>query len=322
MPAKRRSGTVCLLGGTGFVGGSLSNQLVRRGYSVRIPTRHRERHRDLLVLPGVELRYANVHAEETLVRLLQGCTAVVNLVGILNEKGHDGSGFKAVHVDLTEKVLRACQESGVGRLLQMSALKANADRGPSHYLRTKGQAEQVIRNLSGDDVKYTIFRPSVIFGPGDSFINRFAKLLRRAPILPMPQLGARFAPVYVQDVAAAIVIALEDSDTHGQTYELCGPEIYSLGEILQFIKRELGLRRAVVPVPLFLARVQAWIADYLIPGKPFSLDNLRSLSVASVCNENGLEALGVAPRSMHSIVPTYVTRSVTPLSRLRQTTGR
>jgi NADH dehydrogenase len=322
MPAQLRSRTICLLGGTGFVGRAVSNQLVRLGYSVRIPTRDRQRHRRLLVLPGVELRNANVHVDGVLTRLLEGCDAVVNLIGILNEKGHDGSGFKAAHVDLAEKLIRACQDAGVNRLVQISALKANAERGPSHYLRTKGHAEQVIRSLSGEQIKFTILRPSVIFGPDDTFINRFASLLRISPVLPLPQLSARFAPVYVEDVAAAVVKALQDSNTYGKTYELCGPEIYSLGEILQFILRQLGIRRIVLPLPLFLGRIQAWIADYLIPGKPFSLDNLRSLSVASVCNEDGFGELGIRPRPMATIVPGYLSRGPTQLSRLRQTTGR
>jgi NADH dehydrogenase len=311
-----------MLGGTGFLGRSLSNQLVREGFAVRIPTRNRERHRRMLVLPGVDLERADIHAEDELVRVLQDCDAVVNLVGILNEKAHDGSGFKAVHVDLTEKLLRACHETGVARLVHVSALKANAERGPSHYLRTKGQAEQTIKALSGDEIKFTIFRPSVIFGPEDTFINRFAALLRVAPLLPMPQLNARFAPVYVEDVAAAIVKALEDTATFGQTYELCGPDIYTLGEVLQLILRELRIRRAVLPMPPFLGRIQAWIADYLIPGRPFSLDNLRSLSVASVCNENGFESLGIEPQPMHAIVPTYLRRELSQLARLRQTTRR
>ena len=313
---------VCVLGGSGFVGRSLCNQLVRNGYSVRVPTRNRARRRDLLVLPGVDLVAADIHAAGALGALLDGCDAGVNLVGILNERAHDGSGFKSVHVDLVERLAHACQDVGVTRLIHVSALKANAERGPSHYLRTKGQAEGLLRRLCGDDVKFTIFRPSVIFGPDDSFINRFAALLRRVPLLPVPQLGARFAPVYVEDVAAAIVKALEDSSTHNQTYELCGPDIYTLGEILQFVLRQLEIRRWVVPVPLFIARVQAWIADYLVPGKPFSLDNLRSLYVASVCSENGFAALGIEPKPMHAIVPSYIGHDLPRLAKLRQTTRR
>src|SRR5690606_11318174 len=150
---------------------------------------------------------------------------VINLVGILNERGRDGSGFKRVHVDLVAKLLRACHDTGVTRLLHMSALKANADRGPSHYLRTKGQAEQLIRNEARAG-RVTIFRLSVIFGPEASFTNRFAKLLKRLPILPLACADARMTPVYVNDVARAFMAALDDSRTFGRTYELCGPEIY------------------------------------------------------------------------------------------------
>ena len=322
MSSHQRPRTVCVLGGSGFVGRSLCNQLVRHGYSVRVPTRNPAHRRHLLVLPGVNLLTADIRSAGALGHLLEGCDAVVNLVGILNEPGHDGSGFKSVHVDLVERLAHACNDVGVERLVHVSALKANAERGPSHYLRTKGQAEQLIHSLCGDDIRFTIFRPSVIFGPDDSFINRFATLLSRLPLLPVPRLGARFAPVYVEDVAAAIVKALEDSSTHGQTYELCGPDIYTLGEILQFILRQLEIRRWVLPVPLLLAHVQAWIADYLIPGKPFSLDNLRSLYVASVCSENGFAALGIEPKTMHAIVPSYLGRDLPRLAKLRQTTRR
>jgi uncharacterized protein YbjT (DUF2867 family) len=322
MPARTRSRTICILGGTGFVGRCLSNALIRRGYSLRIPTRNRERHRGLLVLPGVELVNADVHDYATLVRLVDRADAVINLVGILNEKGHDGSGFKSAHVDLTEKLARACQESGVDRILQMSALKANAERGPSHYLRTKGVAEQVLKNLCGEEIKYTIFRPSVIFGPQDSFLNRFAKLLRLSPVLPLPQTSARFAPVYVEDVAAAFATVLEDSGTFGRTYELCGPDIYSLDEILRFLLRELRIKRLIVPLPLLIGQIQAWVADYLVPGKPFSLDNLRSLSVASVCNENGFAELGLEPARMTTVAPTFLGTHKDRLAQLRKTTGR
>jgi len=322
MTAWQHPRNVCLIGGTGFVGRSIAGLLIRQGHAVRIPTRNRQRNRRLLVLPGVDVRQANIFDENALRQLLHGCDAAINLVGILNEKAHDGSGFKLVHVDLTEKLIRACQDTGVRRFIQMSALKANADRGPSHYLRTKGQAEQTIKNLSGEEIDYTIFRPSVIFGEEDSFINRFASLLRVSPLLPLAQLEARFAPVFVEDVALAFAKALTDSDTYEQTYELCGPDIYSLAEILQFIKTELGLKRAIIPLPVALGRVQAWIADYLIPGKPFSLDNLRSLSLANVCSEDGLSKLGIEPRSMQTIARAYIKRQPNRLSRSRQTTGR
>jgi uncharacterized protein YbjT (DUF2867 family) len=323
MASRLRTGTVCVLGGTGFVGRALASQLIRRGYGVRIPTRSRQRNRRLLVLPGVHLAEADIHDERTLKQLVRGCDAVVNLVGILNEKGHDGSGFRAVHVDLVEKLVRACQETGVSRLLHMSALKANAERGPSHYLRTRGQGEQLIKDLAGEDLDYTIFRPSTIFGPEDSFINRFAKLLRALPVLPLARADARFAPVFVEDVVRAYLRALEDAGTHNQTYQLCGPNVYTLGEIVEMVREWTGIRRPIVHVPDGLGRLQALAADYLIPGKPFSLDNFLSLTVANVCTENGLEALGIKPRSMTVVVPTYLRRrDGDRMSRFRQTARR
>jgi NADH dehydrogenase len=286
---------------------------------VRVPTRKRQAHKDLLVLPGLELRNADVHDPQTLDSLVAGCDSVINLVGILNERGHDGTGFNRVHVELVEKLMAACQRAGVQRVVQVSALKANADRGPSHYLRSKGLAERVIADLAGDEIGYTIFRPSVIFGRGDTFINRFARLLKFSPILPLPRLNARFAPVYVGDVASAIVASLTDSHCLGRTFELCGPDIYSLREILALIRRELGIRRLVFRLPLPLGQIQAWIADYLIPGKPFSLDNLRSLSVASVCSTNGFAHFRIEPKRLETVAQEYLGRKPDKLARLRAT---
>jgi NADH dehydrogenase len=322
MATGKRSETVCVLGGTGFVGRSLCAQLVGAGFAVRVPTRNRQRNRNLLVLPGIDLRPADIHDPRALEYLFDGVSAVINLVGILNERGHDGSGFRHAHVELAEKIVEACQDTQVGRLIQMSALKANADRGPSHYLRTKGQAEQIIKDHCGEQIKYTIFRPSVIFGPEDSFINRFAGILKLSPVLPLAQLDARFAPVYVGDVAAALLRAAVDSRTQGKTFELCGPDVYTLGEILRFIRRELGVRRGIIGLPMPLGRLQAWIADYLIPGKPFSLDNMRSLTVASVCNEDGFASLGIKPKRMQTVVRQYLGPEPGLLAELRHSTGR
>lgn len=322
MAAPQRSRHVCILGGTGFVGRHLTAELVRRGDRIRVPTRNRQRNRGLLVLPGVELVQTDVHSEHALRRLVGGSDAVINLIGILNERGHDGSGFHAAHVALVEKLVAACHDTGVSRLIQMSALKANAERGPSHYLRTKGQAERVIRQLAGGEIRYTIFRPSTIFGPDDSFANRFARLLKLAPLLPLPQADARFAPVYVGDVVAAIVRALRDSATFDKAYELCGPEIYSLGEIVTYIRNLLGLRRWIVPVPKPLGRLQAAVADYLVPGKPFSIDNFNSLTVASVCTDDGLKALGIEPTPMSTVLPAFLDGGRARGDVLRQTTRR
>jgi NADH dehydrogenase len=314
-------GAVCVLGGTGFVGRAIAAKLASAGYPVRIPTRNRQRARDLLVLPGLELIQADVHDPAQLAALLRDCTSVINLVGILNERTSDGSGFRHAHVELVEKLMAACRRTGVRRLLQMSALKANAERGPSHYLRTKGEAEQVIQSQAGDSIQYTIFRPSVIFGPDDSFCLRFARILRRTPVLPMAGLSARFAPVYVGDVAEAFVRALPDSRSFGQTYELCGPEVFTLEQILRFVCRELAIRRAILKLPQSLGRLQAWIGE-LLPGKPFSRDNLRSLTVASVCRENGFAVFGIAPKAMESVVRSCLREGLDEFASIRRGSGR
>jgi uncharacterized protein YbjT (DUF2867 family) len=318
MAASSGRGTVCVLGGSGFVGRALAAKLVRQGYRVRIPTRNRQRARKLLVLPGLDLVQADVHDPEQLTELLRGTSVVVNLVGILNERAHDGSGFRRAHVELTESMMAACRKAGVHRVLQMSALKANAERGPSHYLRTKGQAEESIKSRAGERIRYTIFRPSVIFGPDDTFLNRFARLLRRTPILPVAQLGARFAPVYVEDVAEVFVRALDDSRSHGKTYELCGPDIYTLEEILRYVCQLQNIRRAILKLPPPLERFQAWLGEYVIPGKPFSLDNLRSLTVASTCRDNGFASFGIKPQHMAVIAPRYLGDDTDRLSAIRQ----
>ena len=317
MARSKPTGIVCVLGGSGFVGRAVCAKLAAAGYGIRVPTRHSQAAKRLLVLPGLELRRGDVHDLATLTELLTGCDTVINLIGILNEHGHDGRGFMRAHVELVEKLMVASQQTGVRRIVQMSALKANADRGPSHYLRTKGLAEKTIAEHAGDEIAYTIFRPSVIFGPEDSFVNRFARLLKVLPVLPMPRLDARFAPVYVEDVAQAVVASLSDWSCNRKTFELCGPDIYSLGELLSFIRRELGLRRAIVGLPLPIGQLQAWVAEYLIPGKPLSLDNLRSLSVASVCTTNGLAHFGIEPHRLAVIAPRYLRAEQDLLAQLR-----
>jgi NADH dehydrogenase len=322
MAVDSRKGIVCILGGTGFVGRTLAAKLTRSGYAVRIPTRNRQRARKMLVLPGLDLVQADVHNPEQLARVLSGTDAVINLIGILNERAHDGSGFQRVHVELVEKLMAACRKLGIKRLIQMSALKANAERGASHYLATKGQAEQSIKRHAGEYIRYTIFRPSVIFGPEDRFCNRFAEILRKTPLLPLARLDARFAPVYVGDVAEAFVRALDDSRSFGQTYELCGPDIYTLEEILRFICRELKIRRAIINLPSAFGRLQAWIGEYLLPGKPFSRDNYLSLAVASVCRDNGFAAFGIVAKRMQPIAAAYLSNGIDELALIRESSRR
>jgi uncharacterized protein YbjT (DUF2867 family) len=324
MATRHRASRICILGGTGFVGRSLVGRLIPEGYDVVVPTRNRDNSRALWTYPAVELLELDVHDERALTDALRGCDVAVNLIGILNEEGHDGEGFKRVHADLPAKLVRSCRASGVRRLLHMSALKADAQAGPSHYLRTKGLGQDAIRDLAGSEVKYTIFQPSVIFGASDTFTNRFARLLRMLPVFPLPEAEARFAPVFVDDVARAFVSSIEDSETHGRTYQLCGPDIFSLAEIVRLVCWTLGLKRLVVPLPHWLGRIQAWIGEYLLPGKPLSLDNFRSLSEASVCSSNDFASFGIKPQSLGAVLPTYLAHAGRQgrLARLRKGTRR
>lgn len=298
--------TLGLIGGAGFVGGHLANRLIKEGCRVRVLTRCPERHRDLLVLPTLDLIGVDVYDTGALTSQLAGCEAVINLAGILNERGDGGRGFYQVHVELARKVVEACKTNGIQRLLHMSAINADVN-GPSHYLKTKGEGEDLVHRAAEEGLEITSFRPSVIFGPGDHFFNRFASLLKIAPyFFPLACPKARFAPVYVGDVVEAFMRALQDPATIGSHYNLCGPHEYTLAELVEYTARQLGLRRHIVPLDEKWSLRQAQLLE-LLPGKPFSLDNHRSLQVDSVCKgDNGLIALGMTPASVEAIVPTYL----------------
>jgi NADH dehydrogenase len=292
-----------MLGGSGFVGNHLVTRFVRRGFDVKVLTRSIARHRPLLVFPEVTLVEADVFGGDTLRREFAGCEGIINLVGILNERGHRGHGFRRAHVELTERVLDACAFNGVQRLLHMSALNADVN-APSHYLRSKGEAVQ--RVLAAQDrLQVTVFEPSVIFGPGDGFMNRFAGLLRLMPVFPLASPHSRFAPVYVGDVAEAFAESYAARATFGQRYSLCGPTEYSLRELVQLAARALHLRRWVIGLPYWAGWLQAAMMEWL-PGKPLSLDNFHSLQVDSVCRSNGLAALGVKPTPLEAVLPHYL----------------
>jgi len=298
--------SICVLGGSGFVGTHLCAALAREGWRITVPTRNPVRAQHLAPIPSLKLVAADIHDPDALRALCAGQQAAVNLVGILNERGRSGAGFAQVHVELVRKLVEACRRQRVDRLLHVSALNADADGGASHYLRSKGRGERVIRAESGPDLAWTIFQPSVIFGPRDDFVNRFARLLRAIPLgLPLARPGARFAPVWVGDVVAAMQRSLADEGTSGECYELCGPERLALLEIVRRIRDRLGVARAVVGIPDFAARLQAAICDF-VPGKPFSTDNYRSLLVDSVCKVNGLARLGIRPQPLDAILPKYL----------------
>jgi uncharacterized protein YbjT (DUF2867 family) len=298
---------IVIFGGSGFVGRHLCNRLAQDGHELRVLTRNAAQKRDVGVHPSVDLVTCNVYGGAALADLVRGADVVINLVGILNESGFGGAGFRKAHVELTRSVLDACAAAGVRRLLQMSAL--NAGRGDSHYLKTRGEAEALV---SQAPLAWTIFRPSVIFGPGDGLFCRFAAILKLPiPVLPLARASARFAPVYVGDVTEAFARAIDDPDgTRGKAYELGGPRVMTLKEIVTTTRDLLGLHRLVVPIPNVLGRLQALAMDF-VPGKPFSTDNYLSLAHDSVPAADGynLVSLGIRPTPIEAIVP-YVLGAV------------
>lgn len=290
---------IVILGGSGFVGTHLCNALHRHGYTTKVLTRRISTCRSLAVLPSVEIVVNNRFDQTALRELFRGSDVVINLIGILNERGHSGKGFYYAHTEIAQNVLRASQEAGVRRLLHMSALNANPD-APSYYLRSKGQAENYLLTFAGSRTDVTLFCPSVIFGPGDSFINRFASLLKISPVLPLACPEARFAPVFVGDVVNCMLNSIHDSNTFHKKIECCGPRIYTLRQIVEWVAKLLTLRRLIIGLPLWASRLQASLLEY-VPGKPFSLDNFRSLQVDSIC-QHGTPC----STSIESVVPSYV----------------
>jgi uncharacterized protein YbjT (DUF2867 family) len=305
IPMIERPRTICIAGGTGFVGQELIFSLARMGHTLRVLTRAISHGNDLKPLPSVELAAGDLYNPDFLRRSIDGCDAVINLVGILNERGFSGAGFRRAHVEFTAALLRAIAQSRVPRLLHMSALNADAERGGSHYLRTKGEAEKLIRGASAA-LDWSIFRPSVIFGARDSLTNRFAKLLRQtAGVLPLARAGTRFAPIYVGDVVAAFTQALHGGATSRQSYDLCGPEVLTLEQIVRITAQAAQLQCHIYRLPDALARVQAAIMQFL-PGKPFSTDNYRSLLTDSVCQRDGAGQLGLATASLTALAPLWL----------------
>ncbi len=292
---------IVLVGASGFLGHHVLPQLSAAGHDCLVLSRYRPGCRDLAVLPGVAVRQIRNWDPDSIAKQLSGADAVISMAGILNEKGRKGEGFRKVHVELVENIVAACRETGTRRLLHISAL--GAGKGTSHYLQSKGEAETFLR--SSKDVDETIIQPSVIFGQGDAFFNRFASLLKVMPVMPLACADARMQPVWAGDVAAVIVASLADPWTVGQTLVTVGPHEYSLQELVEFTADAAGLKRRVVALPDWLARLQAGVMDF-VPGKPFSSDNYRSLQTPNTSEENCLWRFGIQPRSIESPVPDYL----------------
>jgi len=300
---------VSIIGGSGFVGQHLAYYLARDGWAVRILMRKRKDLPDIRVLPGSDIVVVDVYNTQQLRQAITGSDAVINLVGILNERGDNGRGFYDAHVTLTDRVIDSCVQAGVKRYLHMSALHADAAHGPSHYLRTKGMAEARAHDAAARGLQVSSFRPSVIFGEHDSFFNRFAALLKLMPgVFPLACAEARFAPVFVGDVANAFVQALRDSASIGKRIDLCGPKIYTLRQLVDYTARCIGRQMHIMGLNQKLSLWQARVFEF-VPGKPFSLDNFRSTSIDSVCNDDAPLAKYQCHTAVEAIVPYYLGKS-------------
>ena len=294
---------VTLIGGSGFVGCRLAQRLGERGMQVLVPTRNRERaKRELIVLPTVDVVRADVHDPHELEQLLAGSDAVVNLAGILHPSRRQS--FERVHVELPLKIAQACRATGVRRMLHMSALGAGRD-APSAYLRSKGEGEGRLRESAGEDLAITVFRPSVIFGAGDSFLSMFARLQRLLPIMLLGSPRARFQPVWVEDVGHAFALALEERETFGGAYELCGPKVYTLQELVELSGRLSGHARPVIGLGPRASHLQAALLE-LLPVKVLTRDNVRSMSIDNVCGCGWPEVFGFQPAALEAIAPGYL----------------
>ncbi len=289
--------SVCVLGGTGFVGRHIVRLLCAQGVAVRVPTRSPDRLRQALASLPVAAVSADVHDVTQLTNMFEGVDAVINLVGILHEQG--GQTFQRVHVELPRKVIEAARIAGVKRLLHMSALNAAPD-GPSAYLRSKGEAEMLVQT---GGLQATLFRPSVIFGAGDSFLTLFAKLAKWMPVLPLACADAKFQPVWVENVAQVFVHSLNDAANIGQRYDLCGPQVYRMRELVMVAAACRGRHPLIVPLPKSVAYLQASVMEWL-PVKLMTRDNFYSMQQDSVCN--CAFPFGITPARLEDIAPQYL----------------
>ena len=294
---------ILLLGGSGFVGRAVCERLARQGCGTRItvPTRRLSNASPVLPLPTVDPLHCDVHDDAQLAAAVRGHDAVVNLVAILHGSAAD---FQRVHVTLAQRLAAACVAANVTRLVQVSALGVGA-QAPSLYLRSKTQAEAL---LQAAPLQLSVLRPSVIFGADDRFMNLFAALQGVLPVMPLAGASAQFQPVWVRDVAEAIVRCLDKPDTIGKTYECVGPQVYTLAELVRLAGRLAGHRRWVLPLPELLGRLQARAME-LLPGPPLmSRDNVLSMRVPNIATGQwpGLDALGIQPTALEAVAPSYL----------------
>jgi len=289
---------ICIIGGSGFVGHAITQAARVQGHHVTVACRHPERARNILT-DGVRLSRVDITDGSGLAEAISGSDCVINLVGLLFEKGR--YSFEATHVQGTSHVLDICKNLGIKQYIHMSAL--GADQGSeSAYARTKAAAEDNVRN---SNLKWTIFRPSIIYGAGDSFFNTFKQISRIPPMLPVISGSTRFQPVWVNDVARSFLHCIANRHSYKKTFELGGPETYALQELLELLMKTLDRRRLLLPVPQLLARLMATVMQFL-PTPPLTPDQLTLLQHDNVIDGTPFPKIFGSPARLEEILPTYI----------------
>ena len=300
-----------VLGGTGFVGRQVCEALHREGWRITVPTRRARNAQAIQHLPRLTVLEADVHNAAALSALVAGHDLVINLVAILHG---NAKSFEHNHVRLPGLIAQACRAQGVRRLIHISALGAEA-HAPSLYQRSKARGEAILQAATeAGDLDLTVIRPSVIFGAGDKFLNTFAALQSVLPFVPLAGAGTRFQPVWVGDVAQAVVRCASDAHTIGQTIDAVGPDVLSLADLVRLAGVASGHPRPVFGVPEWIGQLQAW-AMALMPGEPLmSSDNLRSMRVDNVRTGRGpdLHSLGITQTPVLAVLPTYISARTGP----------
>jgi len=277
---------IILLGGSGFIGTQLAYALANRGYTVTIPCRRPHRNKALLVHPNIGIVEANVFDLDQLDSLCQNQQVMINLIGILHERKRDD--FRRIHIDFIKTLVDACTRHNIKRVLHLSALGASQATGTSRYLRSKGEGENLLHTFGQKDLQVTSFQPSVVFGKNDQFINRFAAILRLCfGFFPLACAQSKLAPVYIGDLVEKIVNSIDDKSTLSQRYTVCGPEVFSLQQILELLVKAMGSSCRIVPLGNTASKLQALVLQ-ILPGKLFTMDNYRSLQTPNVCEEGEL----------------------------------
>ena len=292
---------VCVLGGAGFVGNCIVAKLDAAGYQVKVLTRHRERAKHLILLPNVQVHECHIGNNHALTDALKGSDAVINLIGILHENGNNT--FESVHHQLPRKIAQVCESLGINRLIHMSALRAGK-YAPSQYLRSKAAGEDAINEFS-KKLDITIFKPSVIFGRGDSFLNLFANLVKFLPVVALAKPNAKFQPIWVEDVASAFVNSLQNTATYGKTYELGGLTVYTLRELVQKVMDVLSKQKPIIGLNDSLSYAQAFMLE-LMPIKLMTRDNVRSMEVDNVTASPIMAELGITLTPLEVVMPEYL----------------